>query len=151
MIAVLGMVEFSLLFMPVLVEVTVCTEVSSLFDAAVVEVTGAVDVIDCAVEEFLLLEMILVLLKYDVNIKFSDIETSTVTVAIVGTTDVELSSLLVTATAKVTVCAEFSSLVDIALVDVPDNDIVLFDSLLITDGTDSCSVLIEAMDDVVAD
>ena len=58
-IAVLGIVELSLLFMTVLVEVIIFTEVGSPFDAAVVEVTDVVDVTDCAVEEFLLLEMII--------------------------------------------------------------------------------------------
>ena len=144
MIAVLGKVEFSSLFMPVLIEVTICTDVSSLFDAAVIEVTDAIDVIDCAVEEFLLLEMILVLLKYDVDIIFSDIETSTVTVALVGTTDVELSSLPATSTVEVTVRTEFSSLVIISLVDV----VGMFDILPVID---SCPVLTEAMNDVVAD
>ena len=161
-LAVLDVVESSLLFITVLVEITACTEISPLFDSALAEVTDAVDVIllidtvlvaviNCAVEDCSLLDMIFILVTDDayVDIKFSDTETSTVT--LVGTTDVELSSLLATATAEVTVCAEFSSLLDIALVDVPDNDIVLFDSLLVTDGTDSCSVLIEAMDDVVAD
>ena len=146
-IAVLGIVEFSSLFVTVLFEVTVCTGVSSLFDAAVVEVADAVDAIDCVVEEFLLLDMILILLKYDADIKLSDTEISTVTVAMVGTTDVELTSLLATSTVEVTVCAEFSSLLDIALVDV----LGMFDISLVIDDTDICPALIEAMNDVVAD
>ena len=157
-LAVLGMIESSLLFIIVLVEVTVCTDVSLLFDAAVVKVTDAVDVIllidtvlvavmNCSVEDCSLLDMIFTLVTDDayVDIEFSDTEMSTVT--LVGTTDLELSSLLATATAEVTVCAEFSSLLDIASVGM----LGVFDSLLITDGTDSCSVLTEAMDDVVAD
>ena len=164
-LAVLGMVEFSLLFMTVPVEVAICTDVSSLFDAALAEVTDAVDVIslfdtvlvvviNCAVEDCSLLDIILMLVTDDVyvDIKFSDIEMSTV--ALVDTTDVELSSLLAISIVEVIFCVEFTSLLDIPLVDVPDNKkigVVVLDSLLVVDGTDGCSVLIEAMDDTVAD
>ena len=140
-VAVLGVVEFSLLFITVLVGVTVCTDVSSVFDAAVVEVTDAVDIdtVLVAVISCSLLDMKFVLLTDDVEINApSDAEAVTVIngrrvcslldVALVGTTDVKLSSLLTTSIAEVTVCAEFSSLVDIALVGE------------LIDGTDTCSV-----------
>ena len=149
-VAILGMVEFSLLFIAVLVGVTVCTDVSSLFDAAVVEVTDAVNigtvlvtVISCS-----LLDMKFVLLTDDVEINapsdaeaLSDINDrevfSLLDVALVGTTDVELSSLLATATAEVTVCAEFIALVDIALVGV------------LIGGTDTCSVSATVLIEVI--
>ena len=116
-VAVLGVVEFSLLFITVLVEVTVCSGVSSLFDVVVIEVTDGVDVdtmlvvvISCS-----LLDMIFILLTDDVkNNAPSDAEALTVingrevfsllNVALVGTTDLELSSLLTASIAEATVC-----------------------------------------------
>ena len=172
-----GVVEFISLVDALLVEVIVCTEVSSLFDVAVVEITDAANVIslfgivlvavvNCTVKSCSLVDMIITLLTDDVDINILSV-TKALTVingrevcsllcavVLVGTTDVELSLLLDTLIVEVTVCAEFSSLLDIILLDVPDNEkigVVVPDSLLVTDGTDICSVLIEAMDDVVAD
>ena len=152
---VLGIVEFSLLFMTVLVEVTICAEVNVVFDATVVEVTDDVDiillfdtvpvgVINWAVKGCPLLDMIFILLTDDADIELSDSETSTVNVALVGTTDVELISLFVSLVAEATVCAELSSLLNTALVDVPDNEkfsVVVLECLLVIDGTDNCSEL----------
>ena len=42
---VLGIVEFSLLFVTILAEVPICAEVNVVFDAAVVEVTNSVDIV----------------------------------------------------------------------------------------------------------
>ena len=152
---VLGIVEFSLLFMTVLVEVTICAEVNVVFDAAVVEVidgvdvillfdTVLVDIINCAVKDCPLLDVIFILLTDDVDIELSDTETSIVSFALVGTTDVELTSPLVSSVAEARVCAELSSLLNTALVDVPDNEkfsVVVLECLLVIDGTDNCSVL----------
>ena len=122
---VLGIVEFSLLFMTVLVEVTICAEVNVVFDAAVVEVIDGVDVIllfdtvlvaiiNCEVKDCPLLDVIFILLTDDVDIELSDTETSVVSFALVGTTDVELTSLLVSSVAEARVCAELSSLLNTA-------------------------------------
>ena len=115
-----------------------------------------VAVINCAVEGCSLLDMISILLIDDVAL--TDTETFTfiddrkicllLEVALVSTTDVELSSLLVTLIAEATVCTELSSLLDISMVNVLDNEkvtVVLFDILLVTDGTDSCSVVLDNM------
>ena len=152
---VLGIVEFSLLFVTVLVEVTLCAEVNVVFVAVVVEVIDGVDiillfdtmlvgVINCAVKGCPLLDMIFILLTDDADIELSDSETSTVNVALVGTTDVELISLFVSSVAEATVCAELSSLLNITLLDVPDNEkfsVVVLECLLVIDGTDNCSEL----------
>ena len=152
---VLGIVEFSLLYVAILVELTICAEVNVVFDAAVVEVTDGVDiillfdtvpvgVINCAVNGCPLLDMIFILVTDDMDIELSDSEISTVNVALVGTTDVELISLFVSSVAEATVCAELSSLLNTALVDVPDNEkfsVVVLECLLVIDGTDNCSEL----------
>ena len=169
----IGVVEYISLVDALLVEVIVCTEVNIMFDAAVVEITDAADVIslfgivlvavvNCTVKSRSLVDMILTLLMDDVDINIlSATEALAVincrevclllgVVVLVGTTDVELSSLFDTLIAEVTVCAEFSSLLDIMLLDVPDNEkigVVVPDNLLVIDGTDICSVLIEAIDD----
>ena len=150
---VLGIVEFSLLFVTILVEVTICAEVSIVFDAAVVEVTDGVDIIllfdtvpvdvvNCTVKGCPLLDMIFILLTDDEDIIVLSVTEALGVInggeicslfnpTLVGTTDVELTSLLVTSIVEATVCAELSSLLSITLVDVP---------LLLADGTDTCSV-----------
>ena len=172
----IALVEYISLFVALLVDVTVFTEVtiSSLFDVTLVEVADAgkisslldnllVAVINCVIEGCSLLDIISICilltdrLSVDINVLLSNTEPLAVingrevglllNVALVGTTDVELSSLLATSIAEVTVCAEFSSLLDIALVDV----LGMFDILLAIDGTDICSALTEVMDDVIAD
>ena len=143
-VAVLGIVEFSLLFMTVLVEVTTCTDVNIVFDVADdVDVdTVLVAVINCEVRGFSLLDMIFILLMDDEDIIVLSVTEALDVInggeicslfnpALVGMTDVELTSLLVTSIAEATVCAELSSLLSITLVDVP---------LLLADGTDTCSV-----------
>ena len=139
-----GIVEFSLLFMTVLVEVTTCTDVNIVFDAEDdVDVdTVLVAVINCVIRGCSLLYMIFILLMDDEDIIVLSVTEALGVInggeicslfnpALVGTTDVELTSLLVTSIAEATVCAELSSLLSITLVDVP---------LLLTDGTDTCSV-----------
>ena len=129
-VAVLGIVEFSSLFMTVPVEVTTCTDVNIVFDAEDdVDVdTVLVAVINWEVRGCSLLDMIFILLMDDVDIiVLSDTEAldiincrevcSPLDVTLAGINDVELSPLLAT-----TVCAELSSLLNTALVDVPDNE-----------------------------
>ena len=143
-VAVLGIVDFSLLFMTVLVEVTTCTDVNIVFDAADnVDVdTVLVAVINCTVKGCSLLGMIFILLTDDEDIIVLSVTEALGVInggeicslfnpTLVGTTDVELTSLLVTSIAEATVCAELSSLLSITLVDVP---------LLLADGKDICSV-----------
>ena len=112
-----------------------------MLDTSLVDVIdGAVTVIDCTLEDFLLLDIIPMLVTDDVDhntvpdtkpvIDGKEV-CSLLDNTLVGTTNVvELISLLVVSIVEVTVCVELNSLFDTALVDVIETISVLFDSSL---------------------